>query len=511
MRSPRRQAASSLAHAVAPMSTADQTAPPGSSPLNGLAAEAVAVRRSAYSPAYMTATLAASDFAMLSAAVFGGFALWRVVNPSIPSLRWEVLLLPLCCVGVFAFKGQYPGIGLTAVEHLRGICRGVSTVYLLFLFAMFFAKESWAGSRGALMLAWALSMVLVSFGRNLTMHAAASRPWWGVPVVVIGAGTLGQATVRTLNANRVLGYRPVAFLDDDPRTHGVCEDVPVVGKLDDAAWVARESGIGYAILAISGMPQKQLVSHLRRWRRAFPRILIISEMSGIASQWTEPRDLGGMIGFETQQKLLNPLAQGIKRALDLAVASFGLLICAPLLGVCALWIRKVSPGSAFYTQEREGRDGATLRILKLRTMFPNADEMLEAHLAGDAEAREEWDRFCKLKRDPRILPGVGHFLRKTSLDELPQLWNVLRGEMSLVGPRPFPAYHNVRFDAEFLQVRTQVRPGLTGLWQVSARSDGDLEVQQSLDGYYIRNWSLWLDIYILARTVRAVIAPRGSY
>jgi len=493
------------------MSTADQTARPTSSPPIGMAAEAVAVRRSAYSPAYMTATLAASDFWVLSAAVVAGFAVWRAINPSIPPLRWEVLLLPLCCVGVFAGRGQYPGIGLTAVEHLRGICRGVSTVYLLFLFGMFFAKESWAGSRGALMLAWALSMALVSCGRSLTMHAAASRPWWGVPVVVIGAGTTGRATVRTLNANRVLGYRPVAFLDDDPRKHGVCDGVPVVGTLDDADWVARDFSAGYAILAISGIPQQQLVSHLRRWRRVFPKILIISEMAGITSQWTEPRDLGGLIGFETRQKLLDPFAQRIKRTLDLAAASFGMLVCAPLLGVCALWIRKASPGSPFYTQEREGRDGTTLRILKLRTMFPNADEMLEAHLAGDPAAREEWERFCKLKRDPRILPGVGHFLRKTSLDELPQLWNVLKGEMSLVGPRPFPAYHNARFDPEFLQVRTQVRPGLTGLWQVSARSDGDLDVQQTLDGYYIRNWSLWLDIYILARTVRAVLAPRGSY
>ena len=236
-----------------------------------------------------------------------------------------------------------------------------------------------------------------------------------------------------------------------------------------------------------------------------------SAMAGVTSQWTEPRDLGGMIGFETRQKLLNPLAQWIKRTLDLAAASGGLLVCAPLLGVCALWIRKASPGSPFYTQEREGRDGTTLRILKLRTMFPNADEMLEAHLAGDPEAREEWERFCKLKHDPRILPGVGHFLRKTSLDELPQLWNVLRGEMSLVGPRPFPRYHLEGFGPRFRALRSRVKPGLTGLWQVSDRADGDLEVQEALDTYYIRNWSLWLDLYILARTVRAVLFPRGAY
>jgi lipopolysaccharide/colanic/teichoic acid biosynthesis glycosyltransferase len=234
-------------------------------------------------------------------------------------------------------------------------------------------------------------------------------------------------------------------------------------------------------------------------------------LAGINTQWTEPRDLGGITGFETHQKLLEPMSGWIKRIVDVVAASLGLVVAVPLVGLCAVWIRKTSPGNPFYTQEREGRDGTTLRILKLRTMFHNADETLESHLSRNPSAREEWEQFCKLKNDPRILPGVGHFLRKTSLDELPQLWNVLKGEMSLVGPRPFAAYHNSRFDPEFRQLRVQVRPGLTGLWQVSARSDGDLAVQQSLDSYYIRNWSLWLDIYILFRTVRAVLAPHGSY
>ncbi len=480
-------------------------------PLGGELVEAVAFSKSAYSPVYMAATIAASDFVMLATAVGSGFALWRLMNPAIAPFQFEMLLLPVTCVGVFGCTGQYPGIGLTAVEHMRRICSGVSIVYLLFLFAMFLTKESWANSRGALLLAWAFSLVLVCCGRGMTTNLMARRTWWGVPVLVIGAGHTGRATVRSLNANRVLGYRPMAFLDDDPTKRGICEGIPVVGTLNDANSISRDLGVGYAILAIPDMPRELLVSHLQRWRRIFPRILIIPELVGITTQWTESRDLGGITGFETHQKLLDPSAKWIKRMIDLVLASLGLIVAAPLVGLCALWIRKTSPGNPFYTQEREGRDGTTLRILKLRTMFTNAEDMLESHLASNPNASEEWERFCKLKDDPRILPGVGHFLRKTSLDELPQLWNIVKGEMSLVGPRPFPGYHNSRFAPEFLQVRRQVRPGLTGLWQVSTRSDGDLSVQETLDSYYIRNWSLWLDLYILVRTVRAVITPRGSY
>lgn len=136
---------------------------------------------------------------------------------------------------------------------------------------------------------------------------------------------------------------------------------------------------------------------------------------------------------------------------------------------------------------------------------------LESTLANNPAAHEEWERFYKLKNDPRILPGIGHFLRRTSLDELPQLYNVLKGEMSLVGPRPFPYYHIEQFDEEFRTLRREVPPGITDMWQVSKRSDGDLKVQEDLDSYYIRDWSLWLDIYLLARTPWAVLFSKGAY
>jgi lipopolysaccharide/colanic/teichoic acid biosynthesis glycosyltransferase len=188
-------------------------------------------------------------------------------------------------------------------------------------------------------------------------------------------------------------------------------------------------------------------------------------------------------------------------------------ICSiPVLAIAAAWIKIVSPGaSPFYRQTREGEGRRSIGVWKLRTMYPNADRVLEKHLAENPAARDEWDSHLKLRRDPRILPGIGTLLRRTSLDELPQLLNIIKGEMTLVGPRPLPRYHLDHFDPRFREFRAKVTPGLTGLWQVSARSDGDLQVQEALDTFYIRNWSLWLDLYILARTVRAVLLSKGAY
>jgi Undecaprenyl-phosphate galactose phosphotransferase WbaP len=459
----------------------------------------------------MSVALALSDLATLTLAVWLGFRLWHLANPNIPPLHPALLLVSGACVAEFAFSGHYPGIGLIAVEHMRRVCRGVTLVYLLLTAAMFLVKEPWAESRGGLLVAWLFSLILAPIGRWLTSQALLSRALWGIPVVIIGGGNTARTVIGNLNTNKILGYRPVACIDDDFRRIGACDGVPAVGSLSDAAEVAARFGTQCAIFAIPSMPREHFVWNLRRWSRIFPKIIIVPNLAGVSSLWTEPRDLGGMLGLEMRQNLLNRWNQRLKRFVDIAASFVGLLAFAPLIAGCALWVRKMSPGNPFYRQEREGKDGRPIGVLKLRTMYPDAEHMLKAHLAENPEAAHEWDLYCKLKKDPRILPGVGNFLRKTSLDELPQLWNVFVGEMSLVGPRPFPAYHNSRFDPEFRRVRTQVTPGITGLWQVSARSNGNLEVQETLDNYYIRNWSPWLDLYILIRTIRAVFLQDGSY
>ena len=205
-----------------------------------------------------------------------------------------------------------------------------------------------------------------------------------------------------------------------------------------------------------------------------------------------------------------PAERRLKRGLDLAVVLLSAAIVLPLIGLAALAIRLVDRGPVFYAQERRGLGGRVIRVWKLRTMYCDAAARLDRHLAENPAARAEWSRFFKLGHDPRVLPWIGGFLRHSSIDELPQVWNLLRGEMTLVGPRPLPDYHLAAFDGAFRHQRQSVVPGLTGLWQVAARSDGDAQVMRRLDGFYIANRSLRLDLVILVRTVAVVLAGRGA-
>jgi lipopolysaccharide/colanic/teichoic acid biosynthesis glycosyltransferase len=214
--------------------------------------------------------------------------------------------------------------------------------------------------------------------------------------------------------------------------------------------------------------------------------------------------------------LIQPLHMGrrtpdwFKRAADAGVALVAGILALPFLAVSVAAIWLVDRGPAFYSQKRIGQGGRVIKVLKIRTMYGDAEQRLEQRLQEDPVARAEWERFFKLRDDPRVLGWVGRFLRRTSLDELPQIWNILCGDMSLVGPRPFPPYHLNSFDEAFRQKRQSCKPGLTGLWQVSARSNGDLEVQRALDLSYITNRSFWLDLYILFSTVPAVVKGTGA-
>jgi Undecaprenyl-phosphate galactose phosphotransferase WbaP len=424
-----------------------------------------------------------------------------------PDLYIEVSLALLLLPCWLLLAGLYPGYGLALAERLRRRVRITFMFFMVFSLWRFYVHHD-IYSRMFTALLFPLALVLPPMLQHLLRGVLTRKNLWGTPVLIVGARYTGTRVVASLLENPDLGLRPVAILDDDPAKWGTTlSGIRVEGGVNRAA--SYRGKLNYALVASPRLPrdeQVHLVNHL-----PFPHVLIIPDLIGVQSLWVEARDLCGMVGLEIRKNLLVRSNMYLKLLMDYLLGVPIFLMSLPLLGFFAVWIFAVTRVNPFYFQVREGRGGKDFKVWKLRTMYPDADKLLQQHLANDPEARKEWDTYFKLKDDPRILKGVGHFLRKSSIDEIPQLWNVLRGEMSLVGPRPFPHYHLEQFEQEFRQVRRQVLPGMTGLWQVSARSDGDLAVQERLDGYYILNWSIWLDLSLLCHTIQTVLLGKGAY
>ncbi|MEM9985475.1 MAG: sugar transferase [Bacteroidota bacterium] len=203
-------------------------------------------------------------------------------------------------------------------------------------------------------------------------------------------------------------------------------------------------------------------------------------------------------------------ARSIKRLFDISFSLTLLLALSPLLIIISAALLIEGRGPVFYYQERIGRNGKKFLTLKFRTMVVNAEQVLNTFLAKNPTAKAEWEKHFKLKHDPRIT-RLGHFLRKSSLDELPQLVNVLMGDMSLIGPRPLPQYHHDKLSAVSRRIREHVRPGISGMWQIRSRSTGDLKAFEFHDTYYVSNWTLGLDLKILMKTPMAILSRRGAY
>ena len=377
-----------------------------------------------------------------------------------------ILLLPAINYQI----GLYPGYLLGPVERLRR--RVLATL------AVFGGLVAWDTivargvlSRGVLLATFLFALVLPPLAESAMRALLVKRERWGMPVVILGAGDTGRALVKTLLQQPQLGLKPVAILDNRPASwNSTVEHVPVIGPLGLAP--DFEERAEAAIVALADIGKEDASALLQELN--FPRLIVIPDLAGVASLWVTARDLGGSLGFEIKKNLMIRRNHALKLTMDRAIALPLFLASLPLILLAAAWIKLTSRGPAFHRQQREGLAGETLDVWKLRTMRIDGDSLLEDWFRVHPEERENWNLHFKLQRDPRILPLIGRLLRRTSLDELPQLWSVLKGKMSLVGPRPLPDYHLQQFSREFRTLRTRVLPGLTGLWQVSARSDGDL-------------------------------------
>jgi Undecaprenyl-phosphate galactose phosphotransferase WbaP len=476
-----------------------------------------AARAKVAAPAFQGAkwaawAIVAADVVALDGALGLGLGVRRMLAPwfsaSVGLEQYFAVAVGILLLPVVHYQlGLYPGYLLGPVERLRR--RTLATL------AVFGGLVAWDNivarevlSRGVLLATFGFALVLPPLAESTMRRVLAARKRWGISAVMVGAGAAGRSIARTLLGEPGVGLVPVAFLDNRPEAwNQTVEGIPVAGPLGLAQDFERRAEA--AIVALADLARDDVAGLLQELN--FPRVIVIPEFTGVGSLWVTARDLGGCLGLEIKKNLLVRRNLALKRMMDRVIAMPLFLLSVPVMGAAAVWIKLSSRGPALYCQMREGIDGQRIAVWKLRTMRVDGERVLEAWFEEHPEDRVEWARYFKLRRDPRVLPWIGRLLRRTSLDELPQLWSVLKGEMSLVGPRPFPDYHLEHFGAEFRALRTRVLPGLTGMWQVSARSEGDVEVQEALDTYYIRNWSPWLDVYILARTVAAVLLARGAY
>ncbi|MBC7355813.1 MAG: exopolysaccharide biosynthesis polyprenyl glycosylphosphotransferase [Desulfomicrobiaceae bacterium] len=444
-------------------------------------------------PLTTSLVLLAADTLSLLVACWTAVLVRRALGGAFPlALYAEVTPFVLLFPGLFALQGLYPGTLIAPADALKRLCQSISLGFALLVVLSFFAKHGPLYSRGVMAMAWGASLAAVPLARALVRRFCLRQGRWGQAAVLVGADASTAQLEATLHAHPELGITPVARMD------------PSGARTQGALPPPRQ---GVAILLVEpGQVEALLDGPLA----GFGRVLLAPQLPALPSLWTDTADVAGTLLVDVRMKLLDPRRQRLKRLLDLAVTLAALPLALPLMAAIALAVRLTSPGPVFFAHRRIGRGGRDIRIWKFRTMHPEADRLLAEALKRDPALRQQWEACHKLRHDPRIT-RVGGFLRRTSLDELPQLWNVLCGDLALVGPRPIVWDEVPKYGETGFALYCKVRPGLTGLWQVSGRSTTTYAERVALDAYYVRNWSVWLDLYILARTPAALVRVHQSW
>jgi len=436
-------------------------------------------------------------------AFMGGETLISTIAP----VFWLSCLL---IFGLFSINQMYPGVGRTGIIELKDILRIISTSFIVLGLAIFVFRFGTQFSRLIFAMAWVFTAFFVSVTRTILHNRGSLCSWWGQPVVVVGNKRDVTNVIKYLHRARRMAIRPeVALIFDNDVIVEPFESVSFYNYSQDNINQVRAAGIKQAVFASHTIDlnpiQKQ---HLYSLSLFFNKLIYVMGESPLSTLSMNTMDLEGHPALQVQYNLLSPWAKRLKRMIDLIICILGMVFFLPVT-LLFTWIIKLdSPGPALYTQARLGKDGHIINIYKFRTMQQDSEQKLKELLKNNEDLRNEYHKYHKLTNDPRVT-RVGRFLRRTSLDELPQLWNVFKGEMSLVGPRAYLPEESPQI-GESINLILRVLPGMTGWWQVMGRHEVTFKERLRLDKYYISNFSLWMDFYILLKTIWIVISGKGA-
>jgi undecaprenyl-phosphate galactose phosphotransferase len=395
-----------------------------------------------------------------------------------------------------------------SIELLFKVCT-YSVVVIVGI--LFFAGEAKEISRLAVFFSWLFVFAYLVGARFIAKRLLAKCGLWQKPVVLVGAGKTAELLSEAFANDPNMGYKIIGVIEDHYQGKSMLEKYPLLGNFANLEQAIVASGVQDVLIAAPGLERESLLNVVYRVQPLVNNVSLVPNLFGIPLGNLEAEAL-------FQQKALvlrirNNLARGYNRlfkySMDILLTCIGGLVLIPVFAIISLLIYLDSPGPVIFSHRRIGADGSTFPCYKFRTMVIDAEARLSAYLNSNPEAKAEWERDFKLKDDPRVT-RIGKWLRKTSLDELPQLLNVLRGEMSLVGPRPIVQAEIIKY-GDYINDYYLVRPGITGYWQVNGRSDVDYENRVQMDSWYVRNWSVWLDMVLLVQTAKIVVERKGAY
>ena len=448
--------------------------------------------------------------------IFVALAVANLASNFIRGADWRSLsLFELKLYGIFTvgllvvakLQRTYAAIPPRPVRQFRGWVRGAAAVCGVQIASLWLlGLGTWAHYL-PLLLAFAIGVVLASFNRAMCRTRFGHAPWWGTRLIVVGHGSLVDQVYSKIEREPQWGLRPAALVDDaDLFSTDPSLSRDPLKRLDE---LAASLGVHRGLIAVHAFDADDVANLLSRAGGQIRYWVIMSPLGRIPCMWQEECEAARLPALAITNRLALPWSQSVKRAFDLILTVCMMPLLVPFIAATALLVRLTTREPVFYGQERIGRKGRRFTAWKFRTMYPDADAILQDWLEKHPELAEEWEANHKLKRDPRVT-WIGGWLRGSSLDELPQLWNVLLGDMSLVGPRPIVAAEIEKY-ADNYKDYVKVTPGITGLWQVSGRNNTTYEERVDLDAYYVQNWSLWLDLYILACTIKCVLLGDGAY
>lgn len=421
------------------------------------------------------------------------------------TLHW---MLAACCVAWIGIRLRHYLYRKTYWFELKEILRTLVIFAFFEMAIMAFAK--WYFSRYVWLLTWFFAAIFVPFSRVLAKNILIKTGIWMRDTWIIGCNNNALDAYNAINSEKNLGLKVIGFISEKKYEKKVAiRDIPIV--VSDTSILDKIDKYTQFIVAVETDQSEIRNNWLREFMiRGYRYVSVVPTLRGMPLDNTDMAFIFSheVMIFRVQQKLAKLSSKFLKRSFDIIGSLSLIIVLSPLLIYISKKVKK-DGGTAIYGHERIGKNGKPFKCLKFRSMIINSQIVLEELLNADEQAKAEWEATFKLKNDPRVTE-IGHFLRRTSLDELPQLFNVLKGEMSLVGPRPVIAEELERYNNE-VDYYLLSKPGMTGLWQVSGRSDVDYDTRVYLDAWYVKNWSMWNDIAILFKTISVVLKKDGAY